>query len=177
MEKESTFVHWGSESLFHSAFQCFLRLLVLQWHSVYQITFFPIFDFRHFSSLLCSTNQRRKTKVRKVNETVSCLVYTETITSPLHPSSLAWAQCGVEENHPLAQELQRSASPSGQLWYKVPFTSGLNRFSDWDHAFRIKFYVYVDEKVLKFSSFFYFNTMRKIFLRFNIQTYFLWSID
>lgn len=138
-------------------------LLGLRWHPAYHITFFPIFDFRHFSSLLCSTNQRRKTKVRKGNETFSCLVCTGIITGTVHPSSLAWAQCGLEENNPLAQELPRPASPSGQLWYKVPFaTRGLNRFSDWDHALQIKLYVtHVGEKVLKFSIVFYSDTKRK----------------
>lgn len=43
-------------------------------HSAYEIIIFPIFNFRHFSSPLCSTNQRRKTKVIKENKALTSFV-------------------------------------------------------------------------------------------------------
>lgn len=43
-------------------------------HSAYEIIIFPIFNFRHFSSPLCSTNQRRRTKVIKENKSWTSFV-------------------------------------------------------------------------------------------------------
>lgn len=67
----STSLTWVSRH--HSAGESSLCSATVLWIA-YEIIIFPIFHFRHFSSPLCSTNQRRKTKVIKEDKTLTAFV-------------------------------------------------------------------------------------------------------
>lgn len=131
-------------------------MLSLWIASEYQITFFPILDFRHFSSPLCNTNQRRKTKVRKGSEIYNCIV----CTSILHSSPFAWTHRGLQEHSPLAKASKTSFSfycdARGTFyskWSQQGLTLGLHT-SDY-----IACHLCGGGKVLKISIVFYYDTM------------------